>query len=522
MNTTTPFTATTLTLHDAYMQWLDLPHPSKPELLNKDRGTTDLLNYQRALRCFAVGASNGVDNLELVPASTLEVNESLLVRQVVKGAELLAARSNNSTPSEKTLKNLIACCKAVQTTCMADRPGDFQPKSPAKMRKERPKRKSRPRFARERWPEPLKQDWQGYFSWKTKDILRPEEGERLRKKTCRPISLEAHARRINPLVGYLVKERKLRDFDLTTVCNLDYYIDFLNWYLNQEADGGYNGAKDTGTTLATISQYLVAMKRMAQTGPNGKNIWDEFYAASHKPMEIGARRAELPEQREIGAWKPWDLSDIAQEAWSKSAPRYWRGDGRKRARQVLARKRSGLFFMLAYETPLRLRNFREMKWGKNLIRLPDGRWEVLFRGEELKVARRGHKTNEYRQTYSREASALIERWRDTLREAVGPEFEKKLPFVFASSDLTPSPISDPAFRQSLQGLVLELRGDEFEPHDVRRIVASYLVNEHGVGGLGLAAELLGDTIDVVLKTYYRPNNDQTMQGYLEMRNKKKP
>ena len=51
------------------------------------------------------------------------------------------------------------------------------------------------------------------------------------------------------------------------------------------------------------------------------------------------------------------------------------------------------------------------------------------------------------------------------------------------------------------------------PHKVRHIVASYLVNDFGPKGMGLAAELLGDTINVVMATYYRPNNEEALRLY---------
>jgi hypothetical protein len=37
-----------------------------------------------------------------------------------------------------------------------------------------------------------------------------------------------------------------------------------------------------------------------------------------------------------------------------------------------------------------------------------------------------------------------------------------------------------------------------------------------MGGLKLAAEPLGDTVDVGLKTYYRPNTHDAMPNYLSV------
>jgi len=49
---------------------------------------------------------------------------------------------------------------------------------------------------------------------------------------------------------------------------------------------------------------------------------------------------------------------------------------------------------------------------------------------------------------------------------------------------------------------------------IRHIVGSYLVNTFGAGGLGVAAEVLGDTPKVVMDAYYRPNTRQDLINYI--------
>ena len=517
MHTAAPTTTTSRTLQDAYTCWLKAPHPKMPALKNQDRKENDRKNFERALRAFAMGASKGVTSLELLPLETLNVGEGLLERHVEQGILLLCTREGKAAPSEKTIKNLISGCKAIHKTVFTQAEVPVRKKSPKKRLAERPKRQYRERFPRSAWPQSLQTDWEGYRAWKMKPFLSPEEGERFRRKTCKAVTIEAHAKRINPYVGYLVRERDLQDINLNTLCDLTTYTDYLNWYLSLDADGGYDLAQDTGTTLATISQYLVAKGRMKEKDAYGKNIWDAFYQASQKPLSIGAARGELSEAWDVGDWKPEHLAELAVEALDLPPPRYWRGEGTKYQKMVFSRTRSGLFFALAYETPLRARNFIEMRWGKNLKQTPEGLWEVIFRGEELKVAQRGHKTNEYRCVYSHEVSACIDAWRAFLRECLGDDFERRCPYVFASSDLTPEAMSYQAFKTNIEQLVLELRGEKFTPHMVRHIIGSFLVNEFGPGGLGLAAELLGDTVEVILRSYYKPNNMHTRQGYLAMR-----
>lgn len=500
------------------MQWLASPHPGKPSISNRERGQTDLLNYQRALKCFALGTSGGVDNLELIPASAMDVREMLLGRQVERGLELLCAKTGKALPSEKTVKNLIACCRGLQVVALGGKPAALAGKSLTHRNHTRPKRKVRAHFPRKAWPYNLEAEWTSYTEWKTKPILTPSEGAKYRKKVCRAISMDAQEERVNGYVGWFIRERKQTELTLVNLCQLENYSAYLNWFLEQDANCGYANAKMTGTTLATLSQYLVAVGRIEESLPDGRKVWDAFYELSREPMKIGAERGELGGDRDIGEWKPWDLRELGLEGWRTEPVRRQRGNEGRWQNQRMCRRRSALFFILAYETPLRARNFLEMRWGKNLTQLPDGRWRVTFRGQELKVSRRGYATNVYERTYSAAASRIIDAWRADLQSHFGGDFETIIPFVFGGlmhRKRDPSPLRHAAFATHVKALCEELRGEPFNLHKVRHIVASYLVNEHGPGGLGLAAELLGDTPKVVLDSYYKPSNEEAMQTYLQ-------
>jgi integrase len=237
---------------------------------------------------------------------------------------------------------------------------------------------------------------------------------------------------------------------------------------------------------------------------------------SDKAFEVGAMRGDLVEKDDVGHWTPDDLLAIGREAWRTPVPKSRRGDEERYRTRTFLRLRSGLFFLLAYETPLRLRNFREMRWGTNLKKNAEGRYALHFKGLELKVANRGFRTNEYRHTYSEEASACIDRWRAHLVTYFGDEFEARCPYVFAASTGRDRPADENSFRLRISALVFELRGETFNPHKVRHIVASYLVRETK-GGHNLAAKLLGNRKETVLSTYDRPNNEEALQEYLEKR-----
>lgn len=222
---------------------------------------------------------------------------------------------------------------------------------------------------------------------------------------------------------------------------------------------------------------------------------------------------------DVGGWKPKDLHDLGIQGWDYEPPQNKMVGAYVHANTIFNRKRTALFFFLACETPFRARNWLEMQWQRQLVRTSAGRWKVRFVGEELKVSRRGYVTNVYEHTYSEAASRMIDRWRGILAERFGPDFEVTVPNVFPpnspNKDRSGHQLSYGAFANGVKSFVMEFRGETFHPHKIRHIVGSYLVNELGPGGLGLASQVLGDTPQVILDAYYRPNTRQDLATYID-------
>jgi hypothetical protein len=505
-------------LSDAYKLWLQFDRPGKAGQMNRDRSQTDLLNHRRALTCFAIGLSRGEASAQNLPLRALEVSEQLVARHVIEGAELLAARAERKQPTKKTLANLVSCLRAIRTALFADKLVPVKPKSTLKRLAELPKRRSRVRFPKSLWPTRFAKEWHGYRDWKTKPLLTASEGASYRRDRCRSITIDkVHVSGINPYVGFLFRECKMDAFGLVEACNPELFKRFINWHLSQDADGGYVLLKQSSSVMATLSQYLVATGQLAET-VGDKKLWDVFYDIGRDVMSLGAERGDISSAADVGNWKPRDLRRLGQQGWGLEPIHDRMTSPYVHLNAVFNRKRTALFFYLACETPLRARNWLEMKWGKNLLRLPDGRWRVFFKGDELKIGRRGYVTNVYDVIYSEEASRQIDLWREVLSERFGPDFENITPHVFPPNNPNDRrsgvQLSYGAFSQGVKVLVMELRGESFHPHKIRHIVGSYLVNERGAGGLGLAAKLLGDTPQVILDAYYRPNTNQDMADYV--------
>jgi hypothetical protein len=239
---------------------------------------------------------------------------------------------------------------------------------------------------------------------------------------------KVHVSNINPYVGFLVRECSMSTFSLAEACNAELFADFINWHMSQDADGGYGLLKQTAEVLATISQYLVAKHEMPEV-IDGKRPWDIFYDMSREVMKLGASSTYITAAPDVRSWKPSDLHQIGEQGWTYAPVKDKMTSPGVHATTVFNCKRTAVFYYLAFETPLRARNWLEMKWHKNLVRIPEGLWKVRFVGDELKVGRRGYITNVKEHVYSEAASRRIDQWRGVLEAHFG-EVSRPSPRTF--------------------------------------------------------------------------------------------
>lgn len=225
--------------------------------------------------------------------------------------------------------------------------------------------------------------WHAFSDWKFQKFI-PEHERPFRKKVCRPQTIESKRQQLNSYIGYVVGQERAEEPTLEMLCNPTTYQAYLNVYLTQDADGGHRNARNNTVTLALITQYLVAKGELSEGTETGRTPWDQFYDIGREILKDGAETGSLPEPKGIGSWKPADLRAVAQEG-RKLSEQKAKNPSFLARRQSFNFCRTALFFYLAFETPLRHRNWREMRWGKNLRRPSARRREVRFAGAELKV-----------------------------------------------------------------------------------------------------------------------------------------
>jgi len=165
----------------------------------------------------------------------------------------------------------------------------------------------------------------------------------------------------------------------------------------------------------------------------------------------------------------------------------------------------GLMLKLLVRVPLRQRNIREMRLGQNLYEDEAGHWQLHFEGDELKIGdRKGRGAN----VFHVDLTEYCPEWLPLLHE-FRRDFRPRFPQAATQPTLFVTIRGNPFTQRSLQGelgsTVLRQTGKRFYVHLIRSIWATeYLSNTHESDAFATCAEMLGDTIQTVTRTYYQP------------------
>ena len=206
-------------------------------------------------------------------------------------------------------------------------------------------------------------------------------------------------------------------------------------------------------------------------------------------------------------WVTLAQLEAAAEAWLQDGriPTAPRKDTKHPGGRNAGRFQKGVILKLLVRVPLRQRNIRELKLGKNLYQDHDKHWQLHFSGSELKIGMRGARINEYKldlTTHFPDFIPVLEEFLNTYRP--------KLPNAATSPFLFLTSVNGRPFGQA--GLALELRAavglrvkgaPRFYPHMIRTIWATtYLTSPENYGDYETAATMLGDTVQTVMRTYF--------------------
>lgn len=493
-----------MTLLDALSHWLSANG-------NEDQPKTAVSGRKTAITLAAAALGGSPADTELSKLNSYD--DTALTDLLRLGAKQL----RRTAPSEKTLANYRSYLRGVLAHSVDDR----KPYASLEANRKAVFSRRPPMGGLEDLPDGVRQTIMTIIEWKSPGTL-PLHEERHRKGTWGQATVRKNRATLTRYAHVLID---ILGVDDLTLFDLVSRGAFTTWRQAEEGflqdsvpkEGrqpmkGFASAADLAITLAVIASQFLRAKEPAwleqeAKSADGEQLADFFYRKAKQLKVEHARQVDSRTKVDVSHLTPLDFRTVGEREFYAPPAR-----GNQARAQTLARKRTALIYMMGSVTPLRARNFREMRWGHNLHRYPNGRWETRFQGEELKVSVRRDGVNTYRHTYGPELSRLIDEYLQWLKTTYGSDFQQQSQYVFtkdpeSGSDLA-TPISTAAFNTAFTGLWLNVRGERITPHRMRDVVATYLIRwgiANGQDGIALAAHALGDTIQTIITSYYRPN-----------------
>lgn len=384
-------------------------------------------------------------------------------------------------------------------------------------------------------PPGLAEEWKRYEDYRCGDFY-AGPGVAYRKKVIKRTTFSLDRGLFNQLVLFCTSEEGLTEVTFLDLVNYSRVLRYRQHYFAQRTEGGYTSFGHLCVQLAVMSRYLAAAGRLRDPEdpsrrypylPDSKSqhsLWGSFYRLKADTKIAGSKEGKIVKSYVVKDMEPTDLLNLGIEAWS-SRPRMRASNRRLSSRKQMfyLRRRAAMFFILAPFMPLRARNWREMRWGKNLWRNEQGLWVIHFEGTELKVAMQKEEVNVYHHELPLLASEWIDRWRVELSEwlSTAPkDIETVVPYVFPQrknnlkgQDRHWGMTEYSGFRSAINSLVLDLRRHQFPPHQIRHIVVTSVIKDATLAEAQLAAELVGDTLQTIIKEYFRLDTKKMRSSY---------
>jgi hypothetical protein len=327
------------------------------------------------------------------------------------------------------------------------------------------------RLSQDQWPEPLRTEFAAYTHWRTAGFVagRPRQ-RRQREGTFQKTVIEFEA-----YFGYLVNVagRERYSLRLKDICNSDWLSAYASWHAENRADG-----EPSRFIQKTLGDFLVVARHYLSVDNT------TLQAMADLKTEVMPDTARDKRDR----WNSlMTLERVGLAVYPNGARRF-----PNRIYVALAAQTS-LIIRLLVRRPVRSRNIREMRLGRNLYRAAEG-WMLHFQGEELKVSRRDGRENLYRISFpcdlEGELEEFLEKWRPLLNT-------HNSEFVFLSRKGIP--LSQSALHKQIAKSTYEYTGRATNPHLIRHIWATEFIAS--TQRFTVAAAMLGDELETVLRRY---------------------
>lgn len=508
-----------LTMQHGWDVYLALPRGNDRPGTNAERSASDLGNKRRTLMDLALGET-GSDDLTKTLLSMLAKNSDDLNLTLIQGTTARLGHPPDPKKASNLRSDLKTICAALAG--LLDMSG-VAPRAALLVRKIQ-KGRWQQGYRGDQWPTGLRREFEVMKEAYTDPDYTGPGYRFFTTNTMRPISLENISMRLNRLVDFLVNVEGLKEPTLLDLMDIERFFRFRSWYFQQVTQGGYTNFRHLCSALAKVALYLEASETL-KTGfdlgsKHSDAPWIQFSDIGRKKLKDGhAARKHTPLEK-LPVSTPKELLRLAARCQTQ-APRTT--DGRAPShRQMFQRLFAAAFFGLGVYMPLRGRNWREMQWGRNLFQRPDGRWQVEFSGDELKNGTYGETIRTYTLLLPAPAVKWIVWWRKQLQIFIGDDFEQACPLVFPmrstlvdeANEYRWVNMSHKYLVRCVDDAAIEGLGHRFRPHMIRHCVATHIVSGGRIEHAQQAATLLGDTINTVLKMYFKPDEQKFLdEGY---------
>lgn len=275
---------------------------------NADRSPSDLANYERALKDFALGVAQ-TEDLARAPTTLLALEEERVLDAVIEGA----TRRKGAPPSPHLGSSLRSWMRRMLTDLAPVlKHQSLRPLPGHRLWK--PYRKTMERFAMARWPEGLKKEFDALEAAYADPFYVGPGREHLKRHRVRPITWQSYRRALNRVVEYSVTVEGLTEMTLLDLVDYDRALHVRAWYFKQRGRGGYSAFGMLCMASAALARYLEITGQLhSGHDPFSKAFtapWMRFFDLARETHKDGHSRGKstncpscphCPPAR----WKPW-------------------------------------------------------------------------------------------------------------------------------------------------------------------------------------------------------------------------
>jgi integrase-like protein len=344
----------------------------------------------------------------------------------------------------------------------------------------------------------LKAEVEAYLTWCTK----PYAIDRPASIKKRPISAASVMDTIRQIGGYAahIAGEPVERLTLARLVDPALVQQFIAWWVNERRE------RMTATIPRRLSGLVPIAKYWLKNPDHTKGLEEIQRSIGRAIPAVWNKEALLIPLRELEriglSCYPLNEDRLQRSYYARAIAKHLQdpayslhGHSTSLFRAAMAAQMS-LLIRLMVRIPLRQRNLREMRIDHQLRRRPDQRWEIYFRGEELKVSRRQGQVNEVHFAFPQDIQWLLDEyltfWRPKILRSA-PDTRYLLLGRYAQ------PLTRDHFTLRFKEAIYRFSGAYVTPHLVRDIWASEYLDE--TGDITGAADRLGDTPQMVMQRY---------------------